>query len=114
MEIKKLINQQKGFTLVELLIAISILMVIIFSFTLLFTTSFSGIFGAGRKSEALFRAQEEMDNKIASGLEEQYDETTLEIKFDYLTLIVTGEVKQVDYEYEEHTDTIKYFLPAGE
>ncbi len=114
MVIKKLINHQKGFTLVELLIAISILMMIIFSFTLLFTTSFSGIFGAGRKSEALFRAQEEMDNKIASGLEEQYDETNLTIVFDELLLEVTGEVKQVGYEYEDHTGTIKYFFPAGE
>lgn len=55
----------KGFTLVEVLVAMSILMLVVFAYTALFTSSFEGIFRAGEKSEGLFLAQKNIENLVA-------------------------------------------------
>lgn len=107
---KKSYNEE-GFTLIEVIIAITILMIVIFAFTTLYTTSFSGIFSAGRKSEALFLAQEAMDNLIAEEVNSGTE--TLTIEFVQRTISVTGEELEVPYEYEGRTGTIYYFLPKG-
>ena len=67
----KSIISEKGFTLVEVLVAIFILMIVIFAFTGLFTTSFVGIFSAGNKSNALYGAQADMEENITG-----YDNTS--------------------------------------
>ncbi len=107
------VKKEEGFTLVEVLVAVSILTIIIFAFTTLFTTSFTGIFGAGRKSEALFKAQEEMDNAIAQGLDESLEEKTLVINFDLKTFSIRGREKHINYEYEGRTGTLYYLIPQG-
>ena len=55
----------KGIMLVEVLMAMAILFIIIFSFSELFTLSYSGIYNAGYKSEGLFKAQQKMENALA-------------------------------------------------
>jgi prepilin-type N-terminal cleavage/methylation domain-containing protein len=104
-----LVQQKDGFTLVELLVAIAILMIAIFAFTTLFTTSFSGIFRAGRKSEALFTAQEELDNLIAEGVSSPDMAHT--IVFTNLDVEVDGEHIEIPYEYEGRSGILHYFLP---
>lgn len=111
-------NREEGFTIIEIIIALFILMVILFAFTTLFTGSISGIFGAGHKSSALYEAQREMDNEISEGLNDQYDPETHEIIFidndgEEIPVPVEGEEKQIEYEYEEYTDELYYFLPQG-
>ena len=61
--LKRFLNQ-KGMMLVEVLMAMLILAIIIFSFSRLFTSSYAGIYNAGYKSEALFKAQQKMENAI--------------------------------------------------
>lgn len=58
---------KKGFSLIEVIIASSILLIIVFSFAALLSTSFAGIFGAGRNSRTLFEAQQELEAAIAAG-----------------------------------------------
>ncbi|KJS14202.1 MAG: hypothetical protein VR67_01670 [Peptococcaceae bacterium BRH_c8a] len=55
----------KGFALVEILVALTVLSITVIAFTGLLTHSFSGIFEAGKKSDALYTAQDNMENKIA-------------------------------------------------
>ena len=112
----KLFTRDDGFTIVEVLVALAILMIIIFSFTLLFTSSFSGIARAGKVSEELFRAQKDMDNKIveADVSEDVYE---IEIIFPGESLdpvTVDGRIKQVPYQHEERSGTLFYFLPDGQ
>jgi len=106
------LKKEEGFTLVEIIIALTILFIVIISFTILFTTGFSGIFGAGRKSEALYKAQEEMDNTIIRGAENLASEP-LNIKFDNINIDVSGEEIEVYYEYEGRTGVLHYFVPEG-
>lgn len=105
-------KQQEGFTLVEILVAIAIMMIVVFSFTLLFTSSFTWIFDAGDKSEALFKAQEKMDNKIAGGIITT-DGEPMVVEFLYESVTVHGETKEVDHPYEERNITLNYYLPEN-
>lgn len=107
----KHVKDEKGFTMVEVLIALAILVIIIAAFTALFTTGARGIFSAGRKSNALFEAQNEMDNFIAEGNSDGL--ATHNIEFDSITITVTGEEKIISTEYEGRTVEIYYFLPGG-
>jgi len=111
-----IVKNKAGFTLVEIIVSVAILSIIIFAFSILFTTSFSGIFSAGRKSEALFKVQEEMDKKIAEGLSNNFDSSNpdqLTIEFDYRTVTVEGEIKeeQISYDNEERLVDLFYFMP---
>ena len=53
-----------GFSLVELLVALSVLVIIVFAFTPLLLGSIERIYFAGDKSEALHRSQSEMEFKL--------------------------------------------------
>ncbi|MBS4007794.1 MAG: prepilin-type N-terminal cleavage/methylation domain-containing protein [Clostridium sp.] len=61
---KTTLSGEGGFSLVELLIALAVLSIAIFALTGLFTGSYSNIFAAGRKSQAIFRAQEAMESRL--------------------------------------------------
>jgi len=104
-------KKEEGFTIIEVLIALTILVIIIFSFTTLYTTSFTGIFRAGDKSEALFDLQEEIDNAIAEGPSSEFEEATLTIKFDNEEVTVSGKPKHIVQEYEDRSVDLFYFLP---
>lgn len=104
------IQEENGFSLVEVILAISILMIVVAAFTLLYTTSFSNIFTAGRKSKSLFEAQELVDNLITGDANYQYD-STLVIEFDQRTITIEGEEISVEYQYEDRSGDLYYFLP---
>lgn len=61
-------QQNKGFTLVEVLVALSIITIIVISFTALLTSSYVNIISAGKKSLASYSVQEEMEERIAHEL----------------------------------------------
>ncbi len=118
----KIVNE-KGFSLVEVIVAMAILMIIITAFTALFTGSFSGIFTAGRKSEALYRAQSDMDAVINSAGTADYDEDIISVTEKAVTIPFTGAdsinygesdglLVVVEYPYEDRTGEIIYYLPV--
>lgn len=59
-----ILKNEKGFTLVEVLIAIVILLIIVISFTALFSSSYRGIAGSGQRSAALFGVQEDLERDL--------------------------------------------------
>jgi len=106
------LKKQEGFTIIEVILASLILVIIIFAFMTISTSSITGIFGAGRKSSALFEAQDYMDNSIDAGPgQDVVEETTHEIGFNGTQITVSGEVKGIDYNYENHSGTLYYFYP---
>lgn len=107
------LKKQEGFTIVEIIVAIAIFVIIVFAFTTLYSTTFSGIFWAGDKSRALFDAQDEMDTSISQGFPDETDISTLTINFDQITVEVEGKGKNLYYvdEDEEHEIELFYFLP---
>ncbi len=65
-EMADLLNSKKeqAFSLIEVLVAIFILLVIIISFSMLFSESFINIFASGYKSEAQYKLQDLVENKF--------------------------------------------------
>ena len=59
------VNSEKGFSLVELLVAMVILVLIVFAFTPLFVGSIDRIYFAGDKTEALYQGQSDLEVDIA-------------------------------------------------
>jgi prepilin-type N-terminal cleavage/methylation domain-containing protein len=58
------LNAEKGFSLIEVLIAVFILLIIVIAFTTLFTSSFRGITSSGSRSEKLFILQKNIESDI--------------------------------------------------
>jgi len=101
--------REEGFSLVEVLVALAVLTIIIFAFTTLFTSSFSGIFRAGRKSASLYEAQAALDHVIEQGTASTAAEVT--ILFGSIAVNVKGEEVTEEYQYEDRTGQLVYFLP---
>ena len=107
------IKNEEGFTLVEVIVAFVLLVIMLYALITVFTTGSSGIFRAGRKSEALFETQKSIDNSIAEGLSNEAVITPHLITFEgHPPLVVYGEVKEEDL--DGFTGTIYYFLPSGD
>jgi len=108
----KFVKNQEGFTLVEIIVALTILMIFLFSFMTLFTTSITGIFGAGEKTSALFTAQKDMDNAIDGGPNNDEAVVTHYVYFDGDPIKIDGKLKEIPYDYDgRYTGTLKYFYP---
>ncbi|QEK12128.1 type II secretion system protein [Crassaminicella thermophila] len=65
----KFIRNKKGVTLVEIIVSIAILGIILTSITTLFSSTFTGVFSAGKKSKAIHKAQMEMEQYIATSIQ---------------------------------------------
>lgn len=99
--------KEKGFTLIEVLIAMSILTIIITAYMGLFTNSYVSIFSTGRKSEAIYTAQE----KIADSDYTAVDNNPLSIEFGSKTITINGETVVSDEEYDNKKVMITMFIP---
>lgn len=61
-------QNNKGFTLVEVLVSLFLLALIIGVFSQLITVSYSGIYSAGDKSKIQYLSQKEIENTIQASL----------------------------------------------
>ncbi len=81
MSTKKLnIGEEKGFSFIEVLVALTILAVITVTFIPLLSNSFKLIFEAGRRSDATYNAHANMEDKLAKA--ETGDIFQLEMSFE--------------------------------
>ena len=106
-----LIRSNRGFSLVEIIVAMTVLLIVIFAFSTIFTFAFGGIFSQGRKSEALYEVQKDLEALYEA--QESGDGNTLEIRFDSADDVsVDGEEVEQNYTYEEDKTGIIYtFIP---
>lgn len=74
------IKKNSGFSLIEMVVSISILVIMATAFVTLLSRSYSYIFISGLKSDALFQAQKEIEPQLAEGTTLATD--TLEIDYD--------------------------------
>lgn len=63
-QITRTINTVKGFSLVELLVALAVLSIILIPFLHLLIVNYTNIVAAGNKSQALFSVQNELENAL--------------------------------------------------
>lgn len=102
---------EKGFTLVEVLVAMTIIMIVLTAYTVLFTTSFEGIYRAGQKSEELFWAQGNIETLIAMREEGEGQVIVLEFKDGGRQFDVWGRTQEVSSFktfLSEEKDPIRY------
>lgn len=71
----KLKKDEKGFSLLEVLVAMIVLSLVILSFSGLFSGGYKAISDGGNKSEALFSAQQFMEYAILNG--DDYSQVTV-------------------------------------
>ncbi|MBS4030507.1 MAG: hypothetical protein KGZ63_03660 [Clostridiales bacterium] len=109
-DIRGLFRNQIGLTLVEVIIAFTILTVVIFAFITLLTSSFTGIISAGEKSFLNFDAQQQMENRIADN--DAYFTPNLTLEFsDTLQVAVPGGIVEVEVQDGKRKSTLTTFLP---
>lgn len=104
-----MLSNEKGFTLIEIIISLAILGMIVISFTTAFTSSFSGIFSSGKKSQALHEAQTKIDRKINSVTTGR---DILKIKFlGVPEITIQGKKEIVNVEYNDRSVSLTTFIP---
>ena len=109
---KRLLFNQDGFSLVEILVAFVILLIVITAVTPLFTTSYAGIFRAGRKSNALYQAQRDIESAINVGTALNSDPLTITFPgVPSITLTLQGKIETKTYPAEANNVSVTVFLP---
>ena len=71
------VHRKKGFTLIEIILAIAILAILIIAFTPSFMTAFRWITDAGKNSATMYNSQNVLENLIVAGTIETSDRLTL-------------------------------------
>ena len=105
-----MLSGDKGFSLVEIVVAMAILSIVAAIFLTLMTFSAGMIFTAGNKSEQIFETQGEVDNKIVS-VDPVGSETTIKVTFPNGSDVVEVHGERLEEDYEGFSGSIIYFLP---
>lgn len=109
---KKLLLNQKGFSLVEILVSITILgMMAIFILPSL-TFGYVQLFEAGKQTEAYANVQSEMEEELAKT--DTPTSSAITIEFGSQTISVNGAIveKEEDYGTRGHKAKVKVFIPG--
>ncbi|OPL10613.1 MAG: hypothetical protein AVO34_10495 [Firmicutes bacterium ML8_F2] len=119
-------RNERAFTLIEVLVAIFILLIIITSFSLLFSESFINIFASGYKSEAQYKLQDLVEN-IFLGVNKSMEGVSVTptnisgfaVEFSGLgTVSVDGDEYHVDTTFSDARGNqrpvnLTFFVPEG-
>ena len=115
LNLSALMRSSHGFSLVEIIVAMAVLMIVIIAFTTLFTFAFGGIFSQGRKSEALYKdVQKELEVLYEQG--DLGDSDTLDIDFggSGIDPSVSGVIVTETFTYEDRSGNIYTFIPNSQ
>lgn len=102
---------QRGFALVEALVAIAVLIVVATVFIILVNQGYTQVFFASHFTRILYEAQGQIDAAISSEATEG-EEIELQISFPGVgTMDVTGEVFSIPVEFEGRSTSLTVFDP---
>jgi Tfp pilus assembly protein PilV len=125
---KAYIKNKQGFSLIEVLVALSILFFFIMAFSVLFSNSFSYIFVSGSKTETQYSIQEAAENSYLDSSTVFSDVDTIETFVSGFTIIfndlsepavlLDGRIVEMEASYPDSTGNendilITYFIPSG-
>lgn len=105
----KCIYNRKGFTLIEIILALAILGIILVAFISMFTSSFVWITDAGDKGKAYSSSQEDIENRIATG--ESEDTQDLVITFGDKDYTIPGGIISSNETIRRRNSQIQMFVP---
>jgi Tfp pilus assembly protein PilV len=125
---KAYIKNKQGFSLIEVLVALTILFFFIMAFSVLFSNSFSYIFVSGSKTETQYSIQEAAENSYLDSSTVFSDVDTIETFVSGFTIIfndlsepavlLDGRIVEMEASYPDSTGNendilITYFIPSG-
>ncbi|MEW5922010.1 MAG: prepilin-type N-terminal cleavage/methylation domain-containing protein [Bacillota bacterium] len=102
---------EKGFTLIEIMIALTVLLIVVFTFSSFLCWSYAGIFSAGQKSVVLFAAQSDVEKIIAAASASGAGKLVIPFPGIPDPVRICGEEVQIMYEHEGRSGMLTYFLP---
>jgi prepilin-type N-terminal cleavage/methylation domain-containing protein len=102
-------NNDSGFTLVEVILALAILTIIIVAFLSLFTTGLLGVFAAGDKGIAYSEAQADIESRI--GTKEALATDDLVLVFDGESHSIQGGLVESYQSEGDRSSTLETFIP---
>lgn len=110
-----MISNAKGFTIVEIIVALAIITIVVIASVSLFSHSIFGIYTAGHISEELFDAQGEMEEAILTNIVSEEEEEDMPIPFPGVSeedeIIIKGKMLEIVYSYGERFIALQYFMP---
>ena len=106
-----MLSGDKGFSMVEIIVALALLSLVAVGFLTLISFSANLIFNAGTKSEVIFEKQGVIENIIDESNPSGDDVIIVVLPPDEPDVSVSGKMLVVDYEYNDFSSSIVYFLP---
>lgn len=103
------IKENKGLTLIELVVSMAIFGIIAVVFLSVFSSSIMWIFGAGDKGEAYSNAQQDIEESIASG--DSYNSEDISLNFDGKEYSIRGGLVESTQKVNSKDSTLKTFVP---
>lgn len=105
-----ILRTEHGFSLIELLISLVVLLVVITATSSLLNAGYSGVFSVGRKSNTLYTAQKDIENAMFVGT--TLNDNPLSITFPGLSPItLQGKIDLKQYTVDNQTVSVTVFLP---
>jgi len=122
----RIIDEEKGFSLLETIVAVSILFIFIIAFSVLFSDSYTSIFVSGYKSEAQYILQEAAENELSNVsktmpevVKQSQNVSGFEISFDAAeNIILDGDRLLIETTFSDgkgnqRNINITAFIPTG-
>ena len=109
-------NKKDGFTLIEIIVSLAIIGTLSISFLPLFTMALSTIFSSGRKSNAQFNNQIQIEQVIANNSISNTDNLSVSLPGFTDEVILQGKVQEIETDYvgqngNTKNTTITIFIP---
>lgn len=104
-------RSNNGFTLTEVLVALSILLIISVAFLTLLTNSYSDIVISGLKNKALHELQSRIEHSVAEGLPSTDKEVIISFPGVENPIKVTGSIIKEEMTVNKRKISIAVFIP---
>jgi len=102
---------KKGFTLIEVIVAVAILAIVVTAFLAMFQSGAVEISDAGKKSTSHYNAQAKMESKISDSSIDGTSMITINLNFSGTTYSVEGRKIDIDYVYGKNSKKLTTFNP---
>lgn len=107
----------KGFSLIEVIVAISVLLIVVIAFGPLISQGFDQVFRAGRQAQAINEAEEMVESarKNGGGFDSLDLEAFPDIEFgSAVSMEIDGKQMKIEWSFEGVTVDLNAFLPTVE
>ena len=110
--IVKRIKNDKGMTLIEIIVSLAILGIIVVSLSTVLSTGYIGIIKSGDKAEAAYKSQGEMTTKIQAEVSLRTQHLNINFSGGFSLPPIVVEIIESEEEINGSISTMTSFIPA--